>query len=180
MVDLGGQALTDAMGNAMLPFVYRVLVEVNGPDARVRYPPPPGRRRHVARRGRSGGEEGGVERGERRGRGGHGCCAALRRLRRGWLWLGPEDIPSGRGGAFCTACFPPSFLWLCMTRTHALVGDVASRPATKLGPAAAAPPCPFLCAAARLTPRACGSRGRRRTQRSAADAAPLPARPPLH
>ena len=126
---------------------YRVLVEVNGPDARVRYPPPPGRRRHVARRGRSGGEEGGVERGERRGRGGHGCCAALRRLRRGWLWLGPEDIPSGRGGAFCTACFPPSFLWLCMTRTHALVGDVASRPATKLGPAAAAPS-PFLAGVA--------------------------------
>ena len=109
-------------------------------------------------------------------------AAALRCVGCGADGFGWARRTSRAGGEehFAPHVFPPSFLWLCMTRTHALVGDVASRPATKLGPAAAAPPCPFLCAAARLTPRACGSRGRRRTQRSAADAAPLPARPPLH
>jgi len=117
MVDLGGQALTDAMGNAMLPFVYRVLVEVNGPDARVRYPPLPGRRRHVARRGRSG-EEGGVERGERRGRGGRhgwllrcvGCGAAV------WMALvGPGGHPEREAEEHFAphVFFFPSFLLGC-------------------------------------------------------------------
>jgi hypothetical protein len=67
------------LGSGGHSVAYRVLVEVDGPDARV--PPRPGtspsgqQRRHVGR-GRSGREEAGVQRRERRGESGHGCGPA--------------------------------------------------------------------------------------------------------
>nr|ACR36957.1 unknown [Zea mays] len=72
----------------------RVLVEVNGPDARVPRsgPSPSGQRRHVGR-GRGGREEAGVERCERRGGSGHGCVSSLRHA------LAADRVSGGRAGA---------------------------------------------------------------------------------
>jgi hypothetical protein len=112
----------------LLRVFHRVLVEVDGPDAGAPPPPAGGHRRHAAWRS-VGGEEGGVERGERRGgRGGHGCgcgcaCACAAVAATSWFWVpsrsGRRTSRAEAGGRrgprqFCTACFW-LFQWLWMT-----------------------------------------------------------------
>jgi hypothetical protein len=94
---------------------YRVLVQVDGSDAGVPRPKLslPGQHRHVGR-GSGGGAEWGVERGERRRRGGgHGCdtrclvaCGVLIGLGQGvWFGSGGQRIRADGGGEFWTTYF---------------------------------------------------------------------------